>query len=200
MTSRPVYRRMGLDGRGGIAAEKRKTFGPRAREKEDAMLKNWTPPKQKDKQDIKAELKALRERLLGLQQPLRDRGLPVIVLVEGWAAAGKGSLINELIREIDPRFFGVVSPVLPPETEDRYPFLYQYAREIPENGKIMFYDSGWMEGAVRRYLRREITERSSGPMSGLLPSLSVSCGTAGILLLNCSCTLTRESSGTGSAL
>ena len=123
------------------------------------MLKNWTPPKQKDKQDIKAELKALRERLLGLQQPLRDRGLPVIVLVEGWAAAGKGSLINELIREIDPRFFGVVSPVLPPETEDRYPFLYRYAREIPENGKIMFYDSGWMEGAVRRYLRREITEK-----------------------------------------
>jgi polyphosphate kinase 2 (PPK2 family) len=83
----------------------------------------------------------------------------VIVLVEGWAAAGKGSLINELIREIDPRFFGVVSPVLPPETEDRYPFLYRYAREIPENGKIMFYDSGWMEGAVRRYLRREITEK-----------------------------------------
>ena len=26
--------------------------------------------------------------LIGLQQPLRDRGLPVIVLVEGWAAAG----------------------------------------------------------------------------------------------------------------
>jgi len=71
------------------------------------------------------------------------------------AAAGKGSLINELIREIDPRFFGVVSPVLPPETEDRYPFLYRYAAQIPENGKIMFYDSGWMEGAVRRYLRRE---------------------------------------------
>jgi len=150
---------MGLGGRGGIAAAKTENIGPRAREKEDAMLKNWTPPKQKDKQDIKAELKALRERLLGLQQPLRDRGLPVIVLVEGWAAAGKGSLINELIREIDPRFFGVVSPVLPPETEDRYPFLYRYAREIPENGKIMFYDSGWMEGAVRRYLRREITEK-----------------------------------------
>ena len=121
------------------------------------MLKDWKPPKHGEKSQVKAELKELREHLLGLQQPLREKGLPVIVLVEGWAAAGKGSLINELIRELDPRFFNVVSPASLPENEDRYPFLYRYAKEIPENGKIMFYDSGWMEGAVRRYLRREIT-------------------------------------------
>ena len=121
------------------------------------MLKEWKPDKQPDKAQVKAELKALREQLLSLQQPLRDQGLPVIVLVEGWAAAGKGSLINELIREIDPRFYNVVSPVLAPESQARYPFLYEYAKAIPPNGKIMFYDSGWMEHVVRKYLRREIT-------------------------------------------
>ena len=121
------------------------------------MLKDWKPSKSEDSGKIKAELKALRERLMGQQQLLRDKGLPVIVLVEGWAAAGKGSLINELIREIDPRFYNVVSPVITPEAQTRYPFLYEYAKSIPENGKIMFYDSGWMEGAVRKYLRREIT-------------------------------------------
>ena len=123
------------------------------------MLKEFKGSKEEDSSKLKAEIKTLRERLLAQQQLLRDQKLPVIVLLEGWAAAGKGGLINELISEIDPRFYNVVSPVVLPEKEERYPFLYQYARAIPENGKIMFYDSGWMEGAVRKYLRRDITRK-----------------------------------------
>ena len=121
------------------------------------MLKNFRPSGSEDRSELKAEIKQLREQLLSQQQPVRDQKLPVIVLVEGWAAAGKGSLINELISEIDPRFYNVTSSVIQPRSEDRYPFLYPYAAAIPENGKIMFYDSGWMEAAVRRLLRREIT-------------------------------------------
>jgi polyphosphate kinase 2 (PPK2 family) len=123
------------------------------------MLKDFKGSKDEDSSALKAEIRALRERLLAQQQLVRDQKLPVIVLVEGWAAAGKGSLINELISEIDPRFYNVVSPVVLPEKEERYPFLYQYAKAIPENGKIMFYDSGWMEGAVRKFLRRDITKK-----------------------------------------
>ncbi len=122
------------------------------------MLKEFKKEKPEDKSDLKAEIKSLRERLLAQQQLLREKKLPIIVLVEGWASAGKGSLINELISEIDPRFYNVVSPAVIPEAEERYPFLYQYAKAIPENGKIMFYDSGWMEGAVRKYLHRDITK------------------------------------------
>ena len=107
---------------------------------------------------LKADTKALRERLLGKLQAFREKNIPVIVLVEGFAAAGKGTLINELICEIDPRFYNVVSPMITPEAEARYPFLYTYARHIPENGKIMFYDSGWMEDCVRKHMRREITD------------------------------------------
>ena len=114
--------------------------------------------KEEEKRDpIKAEIKKMRTRLAALQQTVKEQGLPIIVLVEGWAAAGKGSLINELIQEIDPRNYNVVSPVILPESEVRYPFLYTYAKAIPENGKIMFYDSGWMENCVRKVLHREIT-------------------------------------------
>ena len=121
------------------------------------MLKNYKPADPEERGKLKDEIKKLREQLLAQQQPVRDQKLPVIVLVEGWAAAGKGSLINELISEIDPRFYNVTSPVIQQRSEDRYPFLYPYAAAIPENGKIMFYDSGWMEAAVHRLLRREIT-------------------------------------------
>ncbi len=113
--------------------------------------------KSEEEQALRAEIKTLRETLAGQQMELRDAGLPVIVLVEGWAAAGKGSLIGELICELDPRFYNVISPTVGPAKNDRYPFLWPYAKEIPENGQLMFYDSGWMECAVRRYLRREIT-------------------------------------------
>ena len=122
------------------------------------MLKDYKRPKEEDRDSLKEEIRSLREKLLAQQQQVREAKVPILVLVEGWAAAGKGSLINELISESDPRFYNVVSPVVLPEKDERYPFLYQYAAAIPENGKIMFYDSGWMEGAVRKVLRREITK------------------------------------------
>ena len=95
-----------------------------------------------------------------IQQPqlLREKKIPVIVLMEGWAAAGKGSLIKELIGDLDPRFYNVVSTVLTHEKDARYPFLYPYATAIPENGKILFMETGWMEDTIRKYLHREITK------------------------------------------
>ena len=111
------------------------------------------------KAELKTEIRELRAQMVGLQERIKESKLPIIVLVEGWAAAGKGTLINELISEIDPRFYKVVSTVFTPDSESRYPFLYPYATSIPENGKILFMDGGWMEDAVRKYLRREITEK-----------------------------------------
>jgi len=122
------------------------------------MLADFEKVEAEDKDVLKADIKELKERLAALPQKLRDKKIPVLVLIEGWAAAGKGSLIKELISELDPRFYNVVSPVIVPEKEARYPFLYPYATAIPENGKILFMDSGWMEDIIRKYLHREITK------------------------------------------
>ena len=122
------------------------------------MLKEFERVKTEDKDKLNEEIKALREQLVGYQQAIREKKLPVLVLLEGWAAAGKGSLIKELISDIDPRFFNVVTPAIVPESENRYPFLYPYATAIPENGKLMFLDSGWVENLVRKNLRNEITK------------------------------------------
>ena len=103
------------------------------------------------------DIRVLREQLIEKVQKIREAKVPILVLVEGWAAAGKGSLIKELISELDPRFYNVVSPAVIPESGMRYPFLYPYATAIPENGKVMFLDSGWMESCVRKILRHEIT-------------------------------------------
>ncbi len=122
------------------------------------MLKDFEKTKPENKEELKAEVKALQAELAGMQQTLREKNLPVLVLIEGWAAAGKGTLIKELISELDPRFYNVISPAIIPEQDSRYPFLYPYASAIPENGKVIFLDSGWMESTVQKALRLEISK------------------------------------------
>ena len=103
------------------------------------MLREWRFERTTEPEEVhKAELKQRRADLAGLQQRLKQAGLPVIVLVEGWGAAGKGSVIRSLIRELDPRFFKVISVSMPTEEERRWPFLKRYVQSIPEAGKVLF--------------------------------------------------------------
>ena len=88
------------------------------------MLMDWQFQKVKrEARDCRERLKARRTDLAALQQPLKEAKLPVIVLVEGWGAAGKGSVIHSLIRELDPRFFlelqgGIYVPYLDAINQD----------------------------------------------------------------------------------
>ena len=124
------------------------------------MLKDWVFDAEKpDKEGCKARLKELRQELAGLQQHLRQARLPVIVLLEGWGAAGKGSAIRSLIRELDPRFFKVLTVGQPTKEERRWPFLKRHFSAIPEAGKLLFLDSGWVNETVQDYLRGDLSEQ-----------------------------------------
>ncbi len=73
------------------------------------MLKSWTPGEEPDKDEMKVQLEKTRNRLYDLQMKIKEHKLPVLVLFEGWSAAGKGSMIGKVIRNIDPRFFKVAT-------------------------------------------------------------------------------------------
>ena len=124
------------------------------------MLMDWRFQEDgRDDKDCRARLKARRADLAALQQPIKEAKLPVIVLVEGWGAAGKGSVIHSLIRELDPRFFKVRSVGMPTAEERRWPFLKRHFETIPEEGKILLLDSGWMDETVRERLRRDLSDQ-----------------------------------------
>ena len=124
------------------------------------MLKEFIRPDDgMKKAERKAEAKRLQDKLTALQISLKDAKLPVIVLSEGWAVAGKGSLINDLISEIDPRFSSVFIGDVARKEADRYPFMYPYFKAIPEDGKLLFMDSGWMEATVRADLSGELSKK-----------------------------------------
>ena len=97
----------------------------------------------------KLAMKQLRERLSSLQLAVQQNGLPVIVLVEGWGTSGKGSRIASMIEALDPRFFRVISSGDATEEEKSRPFACRHLHNIPENGKFLFLDSGWMDETVR---------------------------------------------------
>ena len=109
------------------------------------MLKDVQFPEKPEEEELKTRLKTAREKLQAQQLQLKEHKIPVLVLVEGWGTAGKGSLIGELITNIDPRFFKVASMTVPTEEEKRKPFLCRFFEKIPEAGKFTFLDSGWMD-------------------------------------------------------
>lgn len=126
------------------------------------MLKNWNPAEVPSSEEIKDRLKKSRDRLYELQMKIKEHKLPVLVLFEGWGASGKGSTIGKIIKNIDPRFFKVATMSAPGEDDLRRPFLYRYMKQIPENGKFTFLDSGWMEETVKEQLQGNLTSEDYG--------------------------------------
>lgn len=95
------------------------------------------------KEEYNARIKPLTARLAAVQQRIKQAKIPVIMLFEGWGAAGKGSLIAKLIQSFDPRGYKVFSFVEPTALEKRRPVLARYWSCIPEDGNIAVFDRSW---------------------------------------------------------
>lgn len=123
------------------------------------MLENWIKPQIPEEEELDERLHAARSKLSVLQMQIKEHGLPVLVLFEGWGTAGKGSVLGKVIKNIDPRFFKVATMDEPTEEERRKPFLYRYFVKIPAKGKFEFLDSGWMDEVVKDVLHDKIGEK-----------------------------------------
>ena len=122
------------------------------------MLKAWNKPQKPSDKELEERLSVAREKLSTQQMKIKEKRLPVLVLFEGFGAAGKGSMIGKVIRNIDPRFFKVTTMNEPSEEEKRKPFLYRYFVQIPEAGKFKFLDGGWMEEVTRERLSGSLND------------------------------------------
>ena len=67
----------------------------------------------------------------------------LLVLFEGFDAAGKGGAIRRLTASIDPRHVRVV-PIGPPTSEElRHHFLWRFQPNIPGRGAMSVFDRSW---------------------------------------------------------
>lgn len=109
------------------------------------------------KEEYKRTQEALDLRLAELQRGLRPAGVPVLVVFEGWDAAGKGTVMARLLQAFDPRGFKVHTIEQPTEEERFWPPMWRFWRTLPENGTISLYDRSWY--------RQLLDERVDGSLS-----------------------------------
>lgn len=108
------------------------------------MIENYKALLKPEEEELHERLEQAHARLFAQQMQMKEKNLPVLILFEGWGAAGKGTLLGRVIRELDPRFFTAVSMHAPTAEEKRKPFLTRFMEQIPEAGWFLFMDSGWM--------------------------------------------------------
>ena len=122
----------------------------------------------KTKKMPKEEYKPVHDELIGklvvLQQQARSAGVGLVVLVEGWSGAGKGSRISELVYELDARATKVhVTDDINPKAVRKFPgikrgvtgkdpLMKQFWQALGERGEITFYDRGWYTAAAEQAL------------------------------------------------
>jgi polyphosphate kinase 2 (PPK2 family) len=79
--------------------------------------------------------------LLGFQVYQQKR--PVVLVFEGWDAAGKGGAIQRITEQIDPRGY-IVHAIAAPSGDDRQRhYLYRFWRRLPPAGTIAVFDRSW---------------------------------------------------------
>jgi AMP-polyphosphate phosphotransferase len=107
------------------------------------MLETMDLTRKLDRKQYARELarRQIALRQLGHQVYLQKR--PVIIVFEGWDAAGKGGAIKRITEKLDPRGY-VVYPISAPQGEDKSRhYLYRFWRRLPEPGQIAIFDRSW---------------------------------------------------------
>ena len=96
-----------------------------------------------DRKEYDKQLDSLQRRLQELELECYHQRLPVVVVYEGWDAAGKGGNIKRLTQELDPRGYEVIPIAAPDATEKAHHYLWRFWKQLPKAGHISIFDRSW---------------------------------------------------------
>ncbi len=96
-----------------------------------------------EKAEFKKIMPVLRERLYYAQKASWDAGIPVVILFEGWDAAGKGTSIQTLTEPLDPRGFKLYPMRAARTYEKKRPWLWRFWSKLPARGEWAIFDRSW---------------------------------------------------------
>jgi polyphosphate kinase 2 (PPK2 family) len=93
--------------------------------------------------DYKKQIDELQERARLVSHFSYKKKKSIILVFEGWDAAGKGGAIRRLTSRIDPRLYTVSSIAAPNEIERNHHYLWRFWNKIPAHGNIGIFDRSW---------------------------------------------------------
>ncbi|HZZ20876.1 MAG TPA: polyphosphate:AMP phosphotransferase [Opitutaceae bacterium] len=95
-----------------------------------------------------ARLPDVRAALVRMQVELKSAKFPVILVIGGVEASGKGEVINILNGWLDPRGFETFAFHEPTDEERERPAMWRYWRTLPPAGRMAIYAGGWHADAL----------------------------------------------------
>src|SRR6476469_7771054 len=92
-------------------------------------------------------LEKLQVRLCDLQRWVKEKGLRVVILLEGRDGAGKGGTIRAITERLSPRVFRVVALPAPSDREKTQVYIQRYMAHFPAAGEVVIFDRSWYNRA-----------------------------------------------------
>ena len=94
-------------------------------------------------EEYKALLKFEQQRFYDLEMEMFQKRVPLMLMYEGWDAAGKGGNIKRVAQAIDARAYTVFPSPAPSRSELMHPHLWRYWTKLPKAGHVGIYDRSW---------------------------------------------------------
>jgi AMP-polyphosphate phosphotransferase len=91
------------------------------------------------------ERRLLRQqgRLHLLQRQAQTKRRSIVLVFEGWDAAGKGGAIRRVTSALDPRSYRVVPMAAPTDEERARHYLWRFWRHLSRAGRVTIFDRSW---------------------------------------------------------
>ena len=122
------------------------------------MLEQIDLTKTMEKEAYREEIAQMELTLARMQRACKEQKIPVIIIFEGFDAAGKGLQINKLIHPLDPRGFHVYAMKKETKTEQMYPFLWRFWTKTPEKGRIAIFDTSWYRHVSVDFFEKKLSK------------------------------------------
>lgn len=123
------------------------------------MLEQMDLSKKIGKAEYKETMENLTVTLGKLQRDCQKAGIPIMIVFEGFDAAGKGMQIGKLIQAFDPRGFEVFAVKKETDEEKFYPYMKRFWMKTPEKGKIAIFDTSWYRRVLEERFEKQLSKK-----------------------------------------
>ena len=109
--------------------------------------------------ETKDKLKELELKLGRMQRLYKEKGIPVLISIDGLFGSGKGGVISRLGVALDARGFNIYSTLRERKEDKMYPFLYRFWNNVPAKGRVKIFERSWNYALLEKIAEEEIGEK-----------------------------------------
>jgi polyphosphate kinase 2 len=136
-----------------------------------------------NRKQYEKELSKLQVRLCHLQAYVKEKGLRVVIILEGRDGAGKGGAIRAITERVSPRVFRVVALPAPSDREKSQVYMQRYLQHFPAAGEITIFDRSWYNRAGVEYVMGFCTENQHKRFLKICPEIERYVVDGGVILI-----------------